>query len=138
MENDKPISQLSEDRLHRKTFVQALSVEISNIKDKDCSVVGLYGKWGSGKTSIIKLLDEELKSKYFFTAYFNPWRYKSEDILLKDLFIKILEGVRSDKKLESKIEELGKLFEDYSQYISLPKVSFLGLEVDLTNPMKGL
>lgn len=138
MENDKPISQLSEDRLHRKTFVQALSVEISNIKDKDCSVVGLYGKWGSGKTSIIKLLDEELKSKYFFTAYFNPWRYKSEDILLKDLFIKILEGVRSDKKLESKIEELGKLFEDYSQYISLPKVSFLGLEVDLTNPMKGV
>jgi len=137
MENDKPISLFSEDRLHRKTFVQALASEISNIKDKDCSVVGLYGKWGAGKTSIIKLLDEELKNKYFFTAYFNPWRYKSEDILLKELFIKILEGVKSDKKLESNIEELGKLLEDYSQYLSLPKVSFMGLEVDISNPLKG-
>ena len=72
MENDRPISLLSEDLLHRKTFVQALAFEISNIEEKDCSVVGLYGKWGSGKTSIIKLQDEELKHKYFFTVYFNP------------------------------------------------------------------
>jgi predicted KAP-like P-loop ATPase len=138
MQTDKPISQLTDDKLHRKTFVQALAAEIGNIKDKDCSVVGLYGKWGSGKTSIIKLLDEELKTKCFFTSYFNPWRYKSEDILLKELFLKILKGAQSDKKLESSIQELGALFDDYSQYISVPKVSFLGIAFDFTNPAKGI
>jgi len=138
METDKPISQLTDDKLNRKTFVKALAVEIENIKDRDCSVVGLYGKWGSGKTSIIKLLDEELQTKYFFTAYFNPWRYRSEDILLKELFLKILEGAQSDKKLESSIQELGKLFDDYSQYISVPKVSFWGIALDFTNPIKGM
>jgi predicted KAP-like P-loop ATPase len=138
METDKPISKLTDDKLNRKTFVKALAVEIENIKDSDCSVVGLYGKWGSGKTSIIKLLDEELKTKYFFTSYFNPWRYKSEEIMLKELFLKILEGAQSDKKLESRIQELGKLFDDYSQYISVPKVSFWGIAFDFTNPARGL
>ncbi|MFM8911706.1 MAG: P-loop NTPase fold protein, partial [Flammeovirgaceae bacterium] len=138
MENDKPISQFTDDKLNRKTFVKALAVEVENIKERDCRVVGLYGKWGSGKTSIIKLLDEELKTRYFFKSYFNPWRYKSEDILLKELFLKILEGTQSDKKLESSIQELGKHLDDYSQYISVPKASFWGIAFDFTNPAKGL
>jgi predicted KAP-like P-loop ATPase len=58
METDKPISQLTDDKLNRKAFVKALAIEIENIKDRVCIVVGLYGKWGSDKTSIIKLLDE--------------------------------------------------------------------------------
>ena len=138
METDKPITSLKEDKLHRKTFVQALANEIKNKNSSDCSVIGLYGKWGSGKTSIIKLLDEELKAKYFFTSYFNPWRYKSEDILLRELFLKILEGANSDKRLENNIQKLGKLFEDYSQYISVPKVSFWGIAFDFSNSAKGL
>jgi predicted KAP-like P-loop ATPase len=63
METDKPISLQSEDKLYRKNFVTALANEISRLKDRDSSVIGLYGKWGSGKTSIIKLLDEQLRVK---------------------------------------------------------------------------
>lgn len=120
IETDKPISKLTEDKLNRKTFVEALAVEIENIDSKDCNVIGLYGKWGSGKTSIIKLLDEELKEKYFFTSYFNPWRYKSENILLRELFLKIIEGAHSDTKLEGNIQKLGKFLEEYSEYIEIP------------------
>jgi hypothetical protein len=137
METDKPISLLTEDKLHRKNFVTALANEITKLNDKDCSVIGLYGKWGSGKTSIIRLLDEELKLKWYFTSYFNPWRYKSEDVLLKELFLKILEGAQSDKKLESNIQELGNLFDEYSQYISIPKVSFWGIAFDFTSSFRG-
>src|ERR1700733_9759589 len=115
MQTDKPISRLDDDKLHRANFVKALSIEISNIKNKDCRVIGLYGKWGSGKTSILQLLDSEIQSKFFFTSYFNPWRYKSEDTLLRELFLNIIAAVESDKKLESNIQELGKLLEEYSQ-----------------------
>lgn len=137
METDQPISNLGEDKLSRETFVKALASEIDKNRTKECNVIGLYGKWGAGKTSIIKLLDEQLKKKYFFTSYFNPWRYKSEDVLLKELFLKILEGARTDKKLNSRIEELGKLLDEYSQFISIPKISIWGFAFDFSNSAKG-
>ena len=138
METDQPISNLGEDKLSRETFVKALASEIDLNRTKECNVIGLYGKWGAGKTSIIKLLDEQLNKKYFFTSYFNPWRYKSEDVLLKELFLKILEGAKTDKKLNTKIEELGKLLDEYSQFISIPKISIWGLAFDFSNSAKGL
>ena len=138
METDKPISQLTEDKLNRKTFVKALALEIKSIDSKDCSVVGLYGKWGSGKTSIIKLLDEELKEKYFFTSYFNPWRYKSENILLRELFLKIIEGAHSDIKLEGNIQKLGKFLEEYSNYIETPAIPINGIKLNISKPIQGL
>ena len=59
-------------------------------------------------------------------------------MLLKELFLKILEGARTDKKLNSKIEELGKLLDEYSQFISIPKISIWGLAFDFSNSAKGL
>jgi hypothetical protein len=138
METDKPISQFNEDKLRRDNFVKALVNQISKFEDKECCVIGLYGKWGSGKTSIIKLLEKELYKNNYFTAYFNPWRYKSEDTLLKELFLKILQGAQSDRKLESSIQELGNLLDEYSQYIAMPKISFWGLAFDFTSSLRGL
>lgn len=138
MENDKPISKISDDRFNRKNFILALANQVQQIDSINSFVIGLYGEWGSGKTSIIKLVDEELRSLYFFTAYFNPWRYKSEDILLQDLFALIINAVKSDKKLKNKIQELGELLDEYSQYISFPKINILGIEVETTNTVRGL
>lgn len=38
--------------------------------------IGIYGEWGSGKTTMMRLIEEELKenSSNILTVWFNAWR----------------------------------------------------------------
>jgi|GEM_PF-5947022 predicted KAP-like P-loop ATPase len=50
---DKPINQISEDKLGRSTFAKQLANVIVNFQTKDNYAVSLQGKWGfSGKKSL--------------------------------------------------------------------------------------
>lgn len=42
--------------------------------------VGIYGDWGTGKTTLMKLIQKELQNQeYILTVWFNAWRYERED-----------------------------------------------------------
>ena len=47
-----------------RRFVQALDNSMIALKNKVTSTIGLYGKWGCGKTSILNMLLEELNKKH--------------------------------------------------------------------------
>lgn len=49
------------DFLNTKIYVQKLKDSINNAPDKETFTIGLFGEWGSGKSSIIKTLREELE-----------------------------------------------------------------------------
>lgn len=48
---DKPIDSCEQDLLGRSSFSKQLGKAIYDYKGKDGLVIGLYGKWGSGKRS---------------------------------------------------------------------------------------
>jgi len=52
---DAPIRSLSEDRLGRRKFAQALAAEVVAAPVARGYVMGLTGPWGSGKTSILNM-----------------------------------------------------------------------------------
>ena len=52
---DKPIETKMDDKLGRAAFSRHLANGITEYKGEDGLVIGLYGKWGSGKTSIINM-----------------------------------------------------------------------------------
>ena len=52
---DKPIEKADEDLLGRFDFAKQFGKSISEYDSEDGLVIGLYGKWGSGKTSIINM-----------------------------------------------------------------------------------
>ena len=60
---DKPIKKLSDDKLGRRAFAEHLGKAIEEYNGKDGLVIGLYGKWGSGKTSIIKMIIDHINSQ---------------------------------------------------------------------------
>lgn len=60
---DKPIEKLSDDKLGRSAFAKHLGKAIGEYSGKDGLVIGLYGKWGSGKTSIIKMIIDHINSQ---------------------------------------------------------------------------
>ncbi len=90
--SDKPIKTRGEDDLGRKPFAEKLAKEIKLRKQPDSLVIGLYGEWGSGKSSILNMVAEAIKdpsllpSPHPIVIQFNPWLYFDHTSLAREFF----------------------------------------------------
>jgi predicted KAP-like P-loop ATPase len=41
--------------------------------------IGIFGDWGTGKTTLMDSIDKELQDKNIITVQFETWRYERED-----------------------------------------------------------
>lgn len=88
--SDEPIFEESEDKLERKEFVQNIYNILTLTSVKDSFVIGLYGSWGEGKTSVLNLLRNRfLKNKDFEIFDFNPWLYNKTKNLLNAFYFEL-------------------------------------------------
>ena len=125
---DQPIKSSEDDRLGRASFAQALGEAILSYKEKDSIVIGLFGAWGSGKTSIINMALEhiELISKDKsddekpIVVRFNPWNYSDQNQLITQFFrVLSIELNRHDyagrgKEIGEKLQIFAKIVEPLS------------------------
>ena len=58
---DSPITRRKDDELGRAAFAKALAKAVQEFDGEDSFVVGIHGKWGTGKSSVLNLLVEELE-----------------------------------------------------------------------------
>lgn len=70
---DKPIRSIEEDKLKSQRYALALSDFIS--ESDTPMTVGLQGEWGTGKTSMMYMLREQLQTKNIATSWVNTWEY---------------------------------------------------------------
>jgi predicted KAP-like P-loop ATPase len=40
--------------------------------------VGIYGKWGTGKTTLLRMIQKRLEEHKLETVWFNPWQYEQD------------------------------------------------------------
>jgi hypothetical protein len=74
---DKPIERQLDDLFGYEEIAKNISVIIK--KANPPFTVGIYGKWGTGKTSICNLVKEEFKdNKDFKVFYFDVWKYEKD------------------------------------------------------------
>lgn len=68
------------DLLNTKVYANTLKNIITNIPNDKPFTIGLYGMWGSGKSSIIKTVKEELSetNKSYLFATFDAWKYTGD------------------------------------------------------------
>lgn len=92
---DKPISNSDEDLLNRKGCYSALAQGIISYIEEDVIdsiTMGLYGMWGSGKTSILNLTLNEINNYYKdnpnapIVLRFNPWNYSDQQKIILQFF----------------------------------------------------
>jgi hypothetical protein len=83
------------DLLGYRHVVGPISTRILN-SDLDATplTIGIYGEWGSGKTSFLMMLDDNLKSKGLYPIWFNAWKYDREDNLWSALLQTVLDQAR--------------------------------------------
>ncbi len=120
---DQPIKSNENDEYERNGFVQQLSRTLVDFDAKASKglVVGLCGEWGSGKSSLLNMLEENLKSIFtneVVIVRFEPWLISSRDSLImhfmSDLQLSILESKSIEPKLK---KEIGRLMSKYDQYL---------------------
>jgi formylglycine-generating enzyme required for sulfatase activity len=64
-------------------------------------VIGLFGTWGSGKTSLMKFVQHELAepaqatTTKFRAIWFDAWKYEKEEALWRALLLRVVDGLRS-------------------------------------------
>ncbi len=82
------------DLLGFEPYIDTLNRMISDKDFKTPFCIGIFGKWGSGKTSFMRLLENRLlgaKTKpHSIPVWFNPWRYEKEEHLIIP-FLKTIE-----------------------------------------------
>lgn len=108
---DSPIKNLSEDLFGWGSIVERISAAIKyhSIENHNCYTIGIYGKWGEGKTSLMNMVCESLKDeKKIKIIHFNPWLFKDQESLLLDFF-QALQSGRISKNFVEKIKQYGPL-----------------------------
>lgn len=86
---DEPISSLENDTLDRGEYAGRLARLIATTHSWDGSAVfGLTGPWGSGKTSLIRLIIEELGTMdpEHVVVWFTPWAAHNVNGVLADFY----------------------------------------------------
>ncbi|TDX10322.1 P-loop NTPase fold protein [Flavobacterium sp. S87F.05.LMB.W.Kidney.N] len=110
--SDKPIIEKKYDRFNRFKFSRRISETIIKRSSDEGIVVGLYGLWGEGKSSVLNMIENDLKlADDILVIKFNPWRFKDEDTLILNFFKNLSEKL--DFELNNKTEKLGQFFKKY-------------------------
>lgn len=132
IQTDKPAALQSEDCFQRYEFAKRIASIVSTPKIDKSLIIGLYGKWGEGKTTVMNFIKAELPADTI-VVNFNPWLFADEGALLRSFFSNLSIALGYSDK--TKTEKLGELLSSYgealgnaAQFINL---KFLGAGVFL-------
>lgn len=109
---DSPISAPEADVLRRGPFVSAILGEFQAWPGNTGLVVGLHGRWGDGKTSVVNLLEKRLVENGFRVLHFNPWEWSKNEDLTDSFFDEV--SVQLGRPSRKENEELAKAMRRYA------------------------
>jgi len=138
LNSDIPILKTIDDKLSRGGFAEDLAKAIINRDTPDGFVIGMYGEWGSGKTSVVNMVVEQLellkaeKCQNYVIMRFNPWLCADQKQLVSQFFKQLSATIKNNnlEHLESsRLENICGYMNDYAAFFELagelPKVGAL-------------
>lgn len=137
--SDKPIGSNNEDMLNRKGFAKILARTLVHLESRDTFTVGLFGKWGSGKTSLVNMTLTEIESiqaerkteEQIIVVHFEPWNFTDTNQLLTQFFIRLANEFQN--KEDRTLTKIGKALEKYSDALDI-----LGLIPEVGSPIASI
>lgn len=136
--SDQPIISHAQDRFNRSAFASRIADTIATRIDPSSIVIGLFGPWGDGKTSVLEMMQETLHQyPKVIVVRFNPWHFQTEDLLIRGFFATLAEAM--DKSLPKMMEKAGDLLKKYGSLLSLGSLTLGGVvQLKPGDAVKGL
>ncbi|WP_138708219.1 KAP family P-loop NTPase fold protein [Desulfocurvibacter africanus] len=116
---DRPVEQLSDDEFERYSFANSLSKYLVSKRDTNSFVIALEDDWGSGKTSLINMTKQLIRSQYPRCIFINInlWMASSLNSVF-EVFLTEFEAALKRKKLNTNISsEVLDAFQEFSTAI---------------------
>lgn len=114
-------SALRGDKLSRKGFAETAAKTLSKVPSSAGLVVSIEGVWGSGKTSVLAMIEAILNQtetlKKPLIVHFNPWLIGDKDALLRHFLSRIASAIKlgdtskDGKKVAKEIKAYSKAFD---------------------------
>jgi predicted KAP-like P-loop ATPase len=112
---------LNADMLSRSSFAQSVANVLQRVTTNGGLVVSVEGAWGSGKTSLLAMIEEILIEgsihKKPIVVHFNPWLIGDRDALLRQFLASIAKEVslgdkaKEGKRVANEIKTYSKAFD---------------------------
>lgn len=146
MTDDKPVYIISDSpekdsvEFGFDAYARTIADLIANKDNRTPMVIGIYGPWGSGKTTLMEtvkgyLTDNDYSDSKIYrkckTVWFKAWKYGNEDEILAALIEEIFKAMKKDGFLEkcgAEIEELITKLNPFKAFGKLTK-SFTGTDI---------
>lgn len=115
---DQPIEKSSQDVLNRAILAKMIADDFLKFNEDSSLAVGIYAKWGSGKTSFLNMILENIKTQQehdsnIIIVEFNPWLCTDPKQLIKQFFVLLKNKIGYNDK--SKIWEF---IDRYSHFLN--------------------
>lgn len=111
---DNPIKNKENDQLKRAPLAEKVADLIRKFEGDQSFVIGIEGTWGSGKTSFVNMVLNDLSKKDdCIIVNFNPWNFSGQNELIIDFFSTLLEQIEKEvgkdhfKTIKSYASKLG-------------------------------
>lgn len=110
-------SPTTEDGLGFDPYVDILLDAINNFDARNPLTIGIHGSWGSGKTSLMRMLEKRFEDDNSVkTIGVNAWAHGREEpielALLQQVLIEFQKEEKNKEKIGHLIENVGKLVAD--------------------------
>lgn len=105
---DLPIAKARDDILNRSSFAKNLAKVLLEYSCSSSFSIGLYGEWGSGKTSLLNMVIEEIAdtNSHAVILRFNPWLCSDSKQLINQFFKQLATAIKMNKTATDKAFEL--------------------------------
>ena len=110
---DHPIETAEDDFLQRSELAKSFARRVLSLPKRKGLVVGVFGPWGSGKTSFINLARSTFKDDKVPVLVFNPWMFSGAEQLVERFFAEL-----SDQLKLRDFRELGNALEEYGAVLT--------------------
>lgn len=92
--SDGSVEQPENDDFLRVNFAHRIAETLSSRTEARSIVLGLYGKWGEGKSTVLNFIRRRLAdNEHIITVLFNPWQFPDEAQLLHNFFAQLAEQI---------------------------------------------
>ena len=118
---DNPIRDADADVLGRTATAKSFAGHILELDASEGAAVGVFGPWGSGKTSFINLARTEFEQAKIPVLDFNPWMFSGTEQLVGRFF----DELSAELRLRD-FAKAGKALKKYGDALTAP-LSLLGV-----------